>query len=319
MEEKQLNPEAQKRLERYNQALLQEDGTVEHELATYMDAFFEGYNGPPHPPYLEIGSEDDITSILEQNDTYDTLEDALYDYYKAHEDMSKKDYDALAKVADSMAFYAYQNYLDPQELVASYIQHIQLKLEPEAQRRLEQYNAALLREDGSVEHELATYMDAMLQGHKGKPNPPYHPITGEEECMALADSCGCDDDFDVLADALNDYVKAHPDMHAADYARLAKAADSLAFYEYQVHAPIKGYMYDPYELSANMSPEECIERKIQLLKEQHPDANVLKEAILKNIQEIIQSTDASEEAIEKALRNVRKEILDLPKAKQPSR
>lgn len=125
MEEKQLNPEAKKRLERYNKALLHEDGTLEHELATYMDAFFEGYNGKPQPPYHKIGSEDDITDILEQNDTYDTLEDALYDYCKAHEDMSKKDYATLAKAADAMAFYAYQNYRDPQKLVASYIQHIQ--------------------------------------------------------------------------------------------------------------------------------------------------------------------------------------------------
>lgn len=39
MEEKQLNPEAKKRLERYNKALLHEDGTLEHELATYMDTF----------------------------------------------------------------------------------------------------------------------------------------------------------------------------------------------------------------------------------------------------------------------------------------
>ena len=52
----ELNPEAQQRLERYNHALLEEDGTVEHELATYMDAFLEGYNDKPHPPYHGIGS-----------------------------------------------------------------------------------------------------------------------------------------------------------------------------------------------------------------------------------------------------------------------
>ena len=98
----ELNPEAQQRLERYNHALLEEDGTVEHELATYMDAFLEGYNDKPHPPYHGIGSEEDITDILEQNDTFDTLEDALYDYCEAHKDMSKKDYASLVKAADSM-------------------------------------------------------------------------------------------------------------------------------------------------------------------------------------------------------------------------
>lgn len=83
----ELNPEAQQRLERYNHARLEEDGTVEHELATYMDAFLEGYNDNPHPPYHGIGSEEDITDILEQNDTFDTLEDALYDYCEAHNDI----------------------------------------------------------------------------------------------------------------------------------------------------------------------------------------------------------------------------------------
>lgn len=39
MEEKQLNPEAKKRLNHYNEVLMREDGSVEHELATYMDAF----------------------------------------------------------------------------------------------------------------------------------------------------------------------------------------------------------------------------------------------------------------------------------------
>ena len=145
----ELNPEAQQRLERYNHALLEEDGTVEHELATYMDAFLEGYNDKPHPPYHGLGSEEDITDILEQNDTFDTLEDALYDYCEAHKDMSKKDYASLVKAADSMAFYAYQNYIEPQKLVASYVQHIQN----------ERPNADTLKDDilKNVQHIVQTY------------------------------------------------------------------------------------------------------------------------------------------------------------------
>lgn len=122
--EKQLRPEAQIRLDNYNKALLREDGSVEHELATYMDAFLQGYNGEPHSPFRPIGGED-LTDILEYNDTYDTLEDALYDYCRAHEEMDAGDYAKLAKAADSVAYYEYQNYKEPEELVASYIRHLQ--------------------------------------------------------------------------------------------------------------------------------------------------------------------------------------------------
>ena len=121
---KQLKPEAQIRLEHYNEALLRKDDSVEHKLATYMDAFLQGYNGEPHPPFRPIGGED-LTDILEYNDTYDTLEDALYDYCRAHEEMDAGDYAKLAKAADSVAYYEYQNYKEPEELVASYIQHLQ--------------------------------------------------------------------------------------------------------------------------------------------------------------------------------------------------
>ena len=119
---KQLKPEAQIRLEHYNEALLRKDNSVEHELATYMDAFLQGYNGEPHPPFRLIGGED-LTDILEDNDAYDTLEDALYDYCRAHEEMDTGDYAKLTKAADSVAYYEYQNYKEPEELVVSYIQH----------------------------------------------------------------------------------------------------------------------------------------------------------------------------------------------------
>lgn len=123
--EKQLKPEVQARLDHYNEALLREDGSVEHELATYMDAFLQGYNGEPHPPFRPIGGKDDLTDILEHNDAFDTIENALYDYCKVHDEMSSKDYEELAKAADSLAYYDYQNYIGPKELVASYIQHLQ--------------------------------------------------------------------------------------------------------------------------------------------------------------------------------------------------
>lgn len=145
----ELNPEAQQRLDRYNHALLEEDGTVEHELATYMDAFHQGYNGKPYPPFCPIGGEDDLTDILEYNYNFDTLEDALYDYCRAHKEMDAGDYAKLAKAADSVAYYEYQNYKEPEELVASYIQHLQK----------ERPNADTLKDDilKNVQHIVQTY------------------------------------------------------------------------------------------------------------------------------------------------------------------
>lgn len=61
---------------------------------------------------------------------------------------------------------------------------------------------------------------------------------------------------------------------------------------------------------------------IQHLQNERPNADTLKDDILKNIQHILKvnrEVGVSEQTIEKALHKVRKEILDLPKAKQPSR
>lgn len=95
-------------------------------------------------------------------------------------------------------------------------------------------------------------------------------------------------------------------MSKKDCAALAKAADSMAFYAYQNYR-------DPQKLVASY---------VQHIQNERPNADTLKDDILKNIQRILKvnrEVGVSEQTIEKALHKVRKEILDLPKAKQPSR
>jgi|GEM_PF-5519669 len=125
MNDLQLEPEAQKRLDAYNAALLRDDGSVEHELATYMDAFIQGIQGHPHPPYELLKGDDYITDIKEENNTFDVMEEALHDYCRAHGTLEPGEYDELAKAADALAFYNYQNYAEPEELVAAYVKRIQ--------------------------------------------------------------------------------------------------------------------------------------------------------------------------------------------------
>ncbi len=125
MSDIQLKPDAQKRLKTYNEALLREDNSIEHQLATYMDAFIQGYQGKPHPPYELLKGEDYITDIIEGNNAFDVMEDALRDFCQDHGKPRPSEYDKLAKAADALAFYDYQNYVEPLKTIASYIKDIQ--------------------------------------------------------------------------------------------------------------------------------------------------------------------------------------------------
>ena len=115
--ETKLKPEAKKRLERYHQALLHEDGTVEHELATLIHAFLNGRFGEPYLPIQEEVQH----HIAEGDKYYDVLTTAISSYLFRHDyDMEDKDFVALEQASDALAFYTYQNEADPHKAISAY-------------------------------------------------------------------------------------------------------------------------------------------------------------------------------------------------------
>lgn len=116
--ETKLKPEAKKRLERYHQALLQEDGTVEHELATLIHAFLNGYFGEPYLPIRE----EEQHRIAEGDRHYDVLTTAISSYLFRHDyDMEDKDFVALEEASDALAFYTYQNEANPRKAISAFL------------------------------------------------------------------------------------------------------------------------------------------------------------------------------------------------------
>lgn len=115
--ETKLKPEAKKRLERYHQALLQEDGTVEHELATLIHAFLNGHFGEPYLPIRE----EEQHRIAEGDRHYDVLTTAISSYLFRHDyDMEDKDFVALEEASDALAFYTYQNEANPRKAISAF-------------------------------------------------------------------------------------------------------------------------------------------------------------------------------------------------------
>ena len=115
--ETKLRPEAKKRLERYHQALLQEDGTVEHELATLIHVFLNGHSGEPYLPIRE----EEQHRIAEGNRHYDVLTTAIFSYLFRHVyDMEDKDFVTLEQASDALAFYTYQNEANPHKVISAF-------------------------------------------------------------------------------------------------------------------------------------------------------------------------------------------------------
>ena len=95
-------------------------------------------------------------------------------------------------------------------------------------------------------------------------------------------------------------------MDAGDYAKLAKAADSVAYYEYQNYK----------------EPEELVASYIRHLQKERPNADTLKGDIIRNIQNILKvnrQAGVSEKTIDKALDKVRKELPSLMQEKHQGR
>lgn len=173
---------------------------------------------------------------------------------------------------------------------------METKLKPEAKKRLERYHHALLHEDGTVEHELATLIHAFLNGRFGE---PYLPIP-EEEQHRISEG---DKYYDVLTTAISSYIIHHfKGMKVEDFATLEQASDALAFYTYQneanPHKAITAYFARLYKKPAGTED-----------KSSNPKTSLAD--ILADIQTIIQryqQTGVSEKLIRKALKRARKEL-----------
>lgn len=108
----QLQPEAQKRLEQYNAALLQENDSVEHRLAVLMTAFLRKRS--------IFSNKSDINNIITGDKTYDVLQISILAYCIHHKDMRQKDFERLEDAADALAFYTYQNEANPHKVISAF-------------------------------------------------------------------------------------------------------------------------------------------------------------------------------------------------------
>lgn len=119
----QLQPEAQKRLEQYNAALLQENDSVEHRLAVLMTAFLRKRSGFLSSKFVTpfiFSNKSDINNIIIGDKTYDVLQISILAYCIHHKDMRQKDFESLKTAADALAFYTYQNEPNPREAITAY-------------------------------------------------------------------------------------------------------------------------------------------------------------------------------------------------------
>lgn len=113
------------KIEAFNQALAKEDYSVRHKLASYMDAFLQGKEGYPKPPYKGIPANDlkkAANGILNQDSWFDVMESAIHDLKEDHPEISYHD---IREAAEELDFYSAQNRKNPKAYFDELFQNLQ--------------------------------------------------------------------------------------------------------------------------------------------------------------------------------------------------